>query len=252
MGRTSSGMGVTLRARSPDAPRRRAARLGQRGSRSRRKAMSAPCPSAPPGVSHTTGTPAGGAPRRRARPGRSPPPEVGVPVARRSRTGRVQSLACTRSIAAGDGLDPVDRVGELLRRPRGVAGVEAEADAVTRPTASQSLAMRVEVAGHRVVAARGVLDQHRQRRRRSARRSCASCRTPIAGSSSFEHVAAVHDQRRSRRSRRRRRRAAASSLRLGIRIRLLVVATLIDVGRVDVEVDRRPPRQRPRAPRAPA
>src|SRR5206468_4054841 len=63
---------------------------------------------------------------------------------------------------AGDGLHPVDDADQLLTGGEGVARVQAEprvelADRVPQP------GEHVELAGHRVVAARGVLDQDRQR-----------------------------------------------------------------------------------------
>src|SRR5262249_9452780 len=72
---------------------------------------------------------------------------------------------------AGDGPDPVhDAVQVLTARVR-VAGVEAEADHARAgpvgfgepPDGVPEALQRVEAAGHRVVAARGVLDQQRYR-----------------------------------------------------------------------------------------
>ena len=61
---------------------------------------------------------------------------------------------------AGDGLDPVHHTDEILAtRPR-MAGVEAEAGAVIADRVPQSRD-RVEVPGHGVVTAGGVLDQDR-------------------------------------------------------------------------------------------
>ena len=62
--------------------------------------------------------------------------------------------------AAGDGLDAVDGVDQLLTRGPGVACVQAEADALVADVIPQP-ADGVEVARHGVVAARGVLQIHR-------------------------------------------------------------------------------------------
>src|SRR5580700_11366529 len=92
--------------------------------------------------------------------------DVGVPVpARAEPIARV--VAVHQVDPAGDRLDPVDRVGEVDAGRVGVAGVQAEAHArgviggrvghrVPEP------ADRLERPGHGAVAARRVLDQHRQ------------------------------------------------------------------------------------------
>ena len=85
--------------------------------------------------------------------------EVGVPVGARAR-GVARVVAVHQVDAAGDGLDPLDGVDQRLARRPGVAGVEAEADALVADVIPQP-GDRVEVAGHRVVAARGVLQVHR-------------------------------------------------------------------------------------------
>lgn len=59
----------------------------------------------------------------------------------------------------GDRLDPVHDVEQVLAAGVGVAGVEAEADAVLTDRVPEP-GERVEPAGARVVAAGGVLDQH--------------------------------------------------------------------------------------------
>ena len=93
--------------------------------------------------------------------------DVGVPVpARAELIPRV--VAVHQVDPAGDRLDPVHRVGEVDAGRVGVAGVQAEAHVrgviggrvghrVPEP------ADRLERPGHGAVAARGVLDQHRQR-----------------------------------------------------------------------------------------
>ena len=62
--------------------------------------------------------------------------------------------------AAGDGLDPVDRVDQFLAGRPGVAGVQAEPDAHVADAVPQP-GDGVEVPGHCVVAARGVLQVDR-------------------------------------------------------------------------------------------
>ena len=69
---------------------------------------------------------------------------------------------------AGDGLDPVDRVGQVDARRVRVAGVEAEADlaAAVGHRAAHPFPQpgdRLQPAGHRALAAGGVLDQQRKR-----------------------------------------------------------------------------------------
>ena len=76
-----------------------------------------------------------------------------------------ESLQCTRSMRPVMRLDPLDRVDQRLPRRPGVAGVEAEADALVADVVPQP-GDGVEVAGHRVVAAGGVLQVDRHRRSR--------------------------------------------------------------------------------------
>jgi uncharacterized membrane protein len=96
--------------------------------------------------------------------------EVGMPVgARAELIARV--VAVHEVDPAGDRLHPVNHVGQLDAGGVRVAGVQAEPDlTVTRSTGVRRLAHplpepgdRLEGAGHRAVAARGVLDQQRQR-----------------------------------------------------------------------------------------
>ena len=87
--------------------------------------------------------------------------EVVVPVA--AGVERVLRVVGVHQVdAAGDRLDPVDDVEQVLAAGVGVAGVEAEADAEVADRVPQP-GERVEPPGARVVAARGVLDQDRQR-----------------------------------------------------------------------------------------
>src|SRR4051812_13695930 len=81
--------------------------------------------------------------------------EVGVPV--RTRTRGVPRVVAVHQVdAAGDAHDPLDGVDELLARSPGMAGVEAESDALVADVVPQA-GDGVEMPGHRMVAARGVL-----------------------------------------------------------------------------------------------
>src|SRR4051794_34235074 len=81
--------------------------------------------------------------------------EVGVPI--RTRTRGVPRVVAVHQVdAAGDAHDPLDGVDELLARSPGMAGVEAEADALVADVVPQAGA-GVGKPGHRMVAARGVL-----------------------------------------------------------------------------------------------
>jgi hypothetical protein len=81
--------------------------------------------------------------------------EVGVPVAARAR--RILGVVAVHQVdPAGDAFDAVDGVDQRLARRPGVAGVQAKAnpfvaDLVPEPSDG------VEVAGHGMIAARGVL-----------------------------------------------------------------------------------------------
>src|SRR5690606_25375160 len=92
--------------------------------------------------------------------------EVGVPVGPRAE-GVPGVVAVDEVDPSGDRLHPVDQPHQLLAAGVEVAGVEAEADhrGVRRagghrvPEAGDT----VERAGHRIAAARGVLDQYGDR-----------------------------------------------------------------------------------------
>src|SRR5882757_7995998 len=81
--------------------------------------------------------------------------EVGVPVGARA-CGVSRVVAVHQVDAAGEGLDAIDRVDQRLTSGPGMAGVEAEPDAAVADVVPQP-ADDVEVTGHRMVAARGVL-----------------------------------------------------------------------------------------------
>ena len=147
--------------------------------------MSAAWPSAPPGVSTTTGAPA-------ARITATISSGSILPEPRLSCRSRPESNASLRVVgvdqvdAAGDRLDPVDDAEQVLAAGVGVAGVEAEADVVLADRVPQP-GQRVEPAGAGVVAAGGVLDQDRGGEAAvvlpRTRRSCASCRSRSSSSS---------------------------------------------------------------------
>src|ERR1700749_2646949 len=91
-----------------------------------------------------------------------PGPEIGMPVA--ARAGRILGVVAVHQVdATGDPLDPVDGVDQCLTRRPGVAGVEAEADSLVADDIPES-GDGVEVASHRVIAAGGVLQVHRDPR----------------------------------------------------------------------------------------
>ena len=149
------------------------------------------------GVSQTTGAP-GGADHveQRLRVDRARV-EVGVPVS--ARVERVARVVAVHQVdPAGDRLHPVDGVREVDAGRVGVAGVEAEPDlaAVGGGHVGDRLPEprdRVKGAGHRAVAARGVLDEQRQRPLDLLDGldpvGDALCRVDVAGD-----VAAVHDE----------------------------------------------------------
>ena len=130
-----------------------------------------------------------------------PGADVGVPVpARAELVPRV--VAVHQVDPAGDGLDPVGRVGEVDAGRIGVAGVQAEPE--VRAVASVSAggraghrvpepADRVERPGHRSVTARGVLDEHRQRPLDAFHR-LAPVLQAVLGRHPRGDVPAVHDQ----------------------------------------------------------
>ena len=98
---------------------------------------------------------------------------------------------------AGDGLDPVHDAGQLLAAGVRVAGIQAEADVVVEAAGDRlpEPGHRVQAAGHRAVAARRVLDQHRHRALDSLDRLLPVL-VPLLGFGPRVHVAAVHDHAR--------------------------------------------------------
>src|SRR5437764_9511928 len=126
-----------------------------------------------------------------------PGADVGVPVpAGAELIPRV--VAVHQVDPAGDGLDPVGRVGEVDAGRVGVAGVQAEAQVGAIVTSRFGYrvpepADRVERPGHGAVAARGVLDQHRQRPLDPLHR-LAPVLQAVFGRHPGGDVPAVHDQ----------------------------------------------------------
>ena len=121
--------------------------------------MSSAWPSA--GVSTTTGAPAAAQTATSASGSMVP----SAMLACRSRAGAelVAGVVQVHQVdPAGDRLRPVDHVDEVLTGGEGVAGVQAEPDAELADRVPEP-GQRVEVAGHRVVPAGGVLDEHRHR-----------------------------------------------------------------------------------------
>ena len=120
-------------------------------------------PSAPPGVSKTTGAPASRTTSARSAPSIWPAPKLACRSAPESNSSRL-SLQCTRSIR------PVIARTSSTTLPRSLPPAWAWQVSRQKPTvsppsapaiASQTPRDPVEVAGHRVVAAGGVLDQQR-------------------------------------------------------------------------------------------
>src|SRR6202789_638972 len=88
-----------------------------------------------------------------------PGAEVSVPVA--ARTCRILGVVAVHQVdATGDALDPVDGVDQRLPRPPRVAGVGGEADSLVADDIPEP-GDGVEMAGHRVISASGVLQVHR-------------------------------------------------------------------------------------------
>ena len=98
---------------------------------------------------------------------------------------------------AGDRLHPVDGVGQVDAGRVGVAGIQAEAHLAAtlggRADPVPEPGDRVKRAGHRPVAARGVLDQQRQRPLDLLHR-LDPVRHPLGRVDVGGDVAAVHDQ----------------------------------------------------------
>ena len=116
---------------------------------------------APPGVSTTTGGPAACDHLAEHLSANLPLAQVGVAVS--AGAGRVARVVRVQQVDLPDDLQHTwDRVGQLLAGRMSVAGVEAEADVdarVGRGDRFPELGEGVEAAGHRVLAAGGVLDQ---------------------------------------------------------------------------------------------
>src|SRR3984957_1099395 len=88
-----------------------------------------------------------------------PGAEVSVPVP--ARTRRILGVVAVHQVdATGDALDPVDGVDQRLPRRPGVASVEAEADSLVADDIPEP-GDGIEMAGHRVISAGGVLEVHR-------------------------------------------------------------------------------------------
>jgi hypothetical protein len=147
---------------------------------------------------------------------------------------------------AGDGLDPVGRVGEVDAGRVGVAGVQAEAEvgAVTGVSFGGRLGYRfpqpgdrVERPGHGAVAARGVLDQHRQRPLDPLHR-LAPVLQAVLGRHPRGDVAAVHDQALGP-DRRGRLELLVEDLPARDPDPVVAGRDVDDVRRVDVDVDAR-------------
>ena len=133
-------------------------------TRSRSHAMSSTCSAAPPGVSSTTGAPASRTTAASRSGSTRPWPRLACRSAPESKSSRL-SLQCTRSMRPVMARTSVDDGLQRVAAGVRVAGVEAEADHVGTlgggdrvPHALDPL----EVAGHRVVAAGGVLDEERE------------------------------------------------------------------------------------------
>src|SRR6202051_4523883 len=119
-----------------------------------------------------------------------PGAEVSVPVA--ARTCRILGVVAVHQVdATGDALDPVDGVDQRLPRRPGVAGIEAEADSLVADDIPEP-GDGVEMAGHRVISAGGVIEVHRD-----LRLQLVECLTPtletLVEVGVFGDVTAVHD-----------------------------------------------------------
>ena len=126
-------------------------------------------------------------------------------------------------------------VEQLLAAGVRVAGVEAEADAVEAADAVPQPGQRVEAARHRVLAAGGVLDEHRQRRRHPLERLHPVLDADL-GSVALGDVTAVDDQP-LRADGRRRGRVVEQDLARRDADLVVRRGDVDDVRRVDVEVE---------------
>ncbi len=184
--------------------------------------MSAACPVAPPGVSTTTGAPA-------ARTTATISSGSMVPAAKLSCRSRPESNASFESFACTRSIRPVialtrSTTSSRSSPPAWAWQVSRQKPTPNSPTASHSRASASNRRAHGVVAAGRVLDQDRQRRsrRRPRRRRtpCASCRSRRQVVALVD-VPAVHDQALRARASAAAVACGISSLRLGMRIRLL-------------------------------
>ena len=193
----------------------------------RRSSISPAWAAASPGVSRTIGQSAARATSRSSSVGISPLGERCVPVA--AGAVRVAAVVQVDEVdPAGDRADVVDRGAEVPAGGPRVAGVEHEAGAELADRVPQP-GDRLELAGHRVAAAGGVLDEQRQREAAVLR---------LVGEGLAPVVDADAPGRRWPARARRGRpcptaptaaaacACSASSFRPGMRIRLLVDATL--------------------------
>src|SRR5271166_4667692 len=123
-----------------------------------------------------------------------PGAEVGVPVAARPR--RVLGVVAVHQVdAAGDALDALDGVDQRLARRPGVAGIQAEADTAVADVVPKP-SDGVEVTGHRVITAGGVLQVDRNFRLQLVERLTPALEAFVEVAV-LGDVAAVHDHRGS-------------------------------------------------------
>ena len=171
----------TRRADADDAARRLGPETARGRVRREDQAMSSLRPSSA-GLADDRGAGRLAPPRRAASGSIGPCAEVLVAVA--AGAGLVLRVVAVDEVdAAGDGQDALDGVDQLLAGGVGVAGVEAEADAGVADVVPQP-GDRVEVAGHGVVAAGGVLEVDGHLGLELRRAPCASARSPASRSSS--------------------------------------------------------------------
>ena len=209
-----------------------------RHTRSRRKAKSARCSAAPPGVSQMTGAPASRTTAASRSGSIRPAPKLAWRSAPESNSSRL-SLAVHQVDAAGHLEDVLDDGLERVAARVGVAGVEAEPDHVAAALGLgdgvEDAVDPLEVPRHRVVAAGGVLDQERELEVGRVDRLAPVVEADLGVVVAVD-VAAVHDQALGAQ---RRRRVDVLLEQLARRDPDPVVrgGDVDDVGRVDVEVD---------------
>ena len=237
--------GVTSAGRP--APNLRRCRTGARGARRcRRRARRRR-----PGVSQHDRGPASRTTAASRSGSICPAPRLACRSAPESNSSRL-SLQCTRSIRPVIVRTSSTTVSSALP-PAWAWQVSRQKPTWSAPSAaamaSQTPGDPLEVAGHRVVAAGGVLDQQRQLDVGRLDR-LAPVVEALRGVVVLVDVAAVHDQ------------ALRADRRRGVDVLLEQLARrdpdpvvgggdVDEVGRVDVEVDARPPRRRPCSPSAP-